>query len=250
MHPLLRVIGAALAIAVLEIAAYVLGADVGTLLAVAAIVTAWLTYRAQQDSARRGVLDAVDVETRMFAAWLATSYDAGVVRASDWWSPTNLIEAFESRRQPVQTVNRLSTVAVDNAITQGPTLFINPQLVQALVHYRQRVEQLNQLIDNATVLQQAAELWKRPLDEDLFKHFALATAWIHWIGIGTGRPERGNADGAHKYFVLVRVELERELGIRGWDWWAWFLFGRTWPRPEHLPIVEVIKRSQKPQALS
>jgi hypothetical protein len=243
MQRLGRLMAIAVAIAVLEIAAYVLGTDAGTLLAAGAIIVAWLTYRAQQDTARRGVLDALDVETRMFLAWLGAQYDVGAERRDAWWSSRNLRQALESGEQPVLTVNRLSTVAIDNAITQGPALFINLDLVFALVQYRQRVEQLNQLIDNATVLQQGPDLWKRPLDADVFRHFALSTAWIHWVGIGTGDPKRGNADGAHVHFLKARFELEREIAIAGLDWWSWFIFGRTWPRQKRSPIVEVVKPS-------
>lgn len=212
--------------------------NVGSILAIVAIVAAWLIYRAQRSSARRGVLDAVDAELRLHAAWLLAEYDAGVWPADAWWSRSNLIDAFEAGSQPVMTVNRLSTVAIDNAIAQGPALFINPRLVFALVQYRQRIEQLNQLIDNATVLQQASEIWRKPVDYDLVEHFAMAVAWIHWIGIGTMTP-RGNRDGSHTYFIMSRVELEREMGAGRFARWAWFTVGRTWPRENRQPLVAV-----------
>lgn len=190
-----------------------LEANVGTLLAVVAILAAWLIYRIQQDAARSGVLGAIDAELRLHAAWLVAEYDLGGWPVDAWWTLPNLGAAIESRQQPVLTVNRLSTVAVDSAIAQGPSLFINPRLVLALVQYRQRVEQLNQLIDKATALQQAPELWRQPPDAELLDHFARAVAWIHWIGVGT-MTGQGNRDGTHTYFVVARVELEKEIWSR------------------------------------
>lgn len=218
-------------------------AAAGTLLAAFAIVAAWLTYRWQQVSARAGVLDLVDAETRMFLAWLVAEYPFGVERTGAWWSEVQLRQWIGDGLAPVPTVNRLSTVAVDAAIAQGPALFITPDLVYVLIQYRQRIEQLNQLIDNAAALQQAPDLWRRPLDEHQLKHFAQASAWIHWVGIGVGpgNAARGHPDGAHAFYVLARVAIEREIAVSGIDWWAWFVFGRVQPRQARPPLIQVVQ---------
>lgn len=221
-----------LVVAALEVTLYVLGADLGALLALVGIVGAWVTYRAQQDSAHRGVLDALDEETRLHAFWLLNEYKVGVWPENAWWTRENLAAAIEKNEQPVLTVNRLATVAVDNAIAQGPALFINPGLVLALSHYRQRLEQFNTLVDNAMALQQSPDLWRTPLDPRLLQHFAYATAWIHWVGIGD--QARG---GAHSLFVIARGEFESEQRTTVSEWFMWFVFGRTQPRVMRKPLV-------------
>ena len=214
-----------------------LGANAGVLLALVAILVAWWIYRSQQSGERRGVLDGVDAELRLHASWVSAPYQFDCWPSSDtWWAKERLSDL--SNRQPVPLVNRLSTVAIDAAIAQGPALFINPQLVYALVQYRQRAEQLNQLIDNAMSFQSSTELWKdRPVPE-LIEHFAFATAWIHWIGIGSlNNPE--NRDGAHRHFVIAAIELEREKNAGWLPRLAWFCYGHTWRRPKRPPLIQV-----------
>lgn len=117
----------------------------------------------------------------------------------------------------------------------------------ALVEYRQRVEQLNQLIDNAASIQQWPDLWHEKPDRALLGHFADATAWIHWIGIGT-MDDPPNRDGAHRRFMSAARELERERNAGWWARSAWFSYGRRWSTRAQPALTEVIREAQSAQS--
>jgi hypothetical protein len=224
-----------------------INSNLGSILAiagiVAGIVAAWWVYRSQQASSRRGVLDGLVAELTLHAWWVAPSYPLMVWPGPDtWWSREQL-----ARRQTAPLVNRLSTVAIDAGIAQGPALFINPKLVFALVEYRQRVEQLNQLIDNAASIQQWPDLWGEHPPAQLVDHFAEATAWVHWVGIGT-MEDPPNRDGAHRRFRLVADEVERERNAGFWARQSWFWYGRTWSREPQQPLSEVIAAAERGDA--
>jgi hypothetical protein len=114
----------------------------GTFLALIAIAVAWWIYRSQQAAARQGILDAVSAELTLDRSWVGGPYKPGdwpdPADPAGWWARDRLRDMKE--HSPF--VNKLSTVAVDAAIAQGPALFINPMLVVALVQYRQRAAQL------------------------------------------------------------------------------------------------------------
>lgn len=100
-----------------------INSNLGTILAIAGIVAAWWIYRSQQSAARRGVLDGLVAELSLHAWWVAPSYRFDVwPEPPAWWSK----EQLAARHGPVPLVNRLSTVATDAGIAQGPALFINP----------------------------------------------------------------------------------------------------------------------------
>jgi len=121
--------------------------------AVASVLLAWWSWRKQQSTQRRGVLAGVLAELRLHEGWVGTPYQMGCWPLPDdphgWWGRERLMTG----RDHVPLVHKLSTVATDTAIQGGPALFINPQLVDTLVGSRQRVGQLNQLIDNAMAFQ-------------------------------------------------------------------------------------------------
>jgi len=197
----------------------------GTLLALIAIAVAWWIYRSQQASARQGVLDAVSAELALHRSWVGTGYEPGAwpdpQDPAGWWARQRLREMKEH----TPFVNKLSTVAVDAAIAQGPALFINPTLVVALVQYRQRAAQLNQRIDNAMAFAASTELWTARPSPQLVEHFVQLTADIHWGGIGPA-----DRDGAHRLYCAAVHELEHERNVSRVDWLAWFCFAATWPR--------------------
>jgi hypothetical protein len=200
------------------------GDNAATLVAIAAIVAAWLIYRQQQATERQGLVEAVFAELRLHSAWVGSSYELLCWPPKDiWWSREQM-----ATRQPVPLVNRLSTVATDAAIDRGPAMFINPSLVLALVGYRQRVGQFNQLIDNAMAFQASPELWEKGAAGELWDHFAWITAWIHWVGIG-GAPGSSNGDGAHAHYAAAIVQLERERRAGRYPRFMWFWLGRRWP---------------------
>jgi hypothetical protein len=198
-----------------------LGTNVLAIVAFAAIVVAWLIYRRQQSDERQGLLRAIEAELQLHGSWVGNPYQWGCWPPSNvWWSREQLLK----RRQP-GLVYKLSTVAVNAGIERGPALFINPSLVVTLVQYRQRASQLNQLVDLATDLLAAPDMWKRRPSKDMWERYALATADVHWTGIGTAV-----SDGAHKHFVQATTELRREQHAGRPARFFWFAFGRTWRR--------------------
>jgi hypothetical protein len=168
----------------------------GTFLALIAIVVAWWIYRSQQAGARQGILDAVSAELALHRSWVGDGYQPDEwpdpADPAAWWAPDRL----RKMTQHSPFVNKLSTVAIDSAIAQGPALFINPRLVVALVQYRQRAAQLNQRIDTATAFAAAPELWTARPSPNLVEHFVQLTADIHWGGIGPA-----DRDGAHRLYL-------------------------------------------------
>jgi hypothetical protein len=113
-------------------------------------------------------------------------------------------------------VFKLSTVAVDTAIAAGPSLFLNRQLLTALVSYRQTVSHLNQLIGRAEALQANAEMWRRFPNRRLTTRMKELLDKVHYVGIGhsgEGRSDEGH-EAAHWDFEQVDRELRREESLR------------------------------------
>jgi hypothetical protein len=107
---------------------------------VVALLAAWIVYRLQRREEREGVLSGLIAELQLQEDWVGhAGYPAGSWKdhSPKWWA-----DAADA------LVYKLSTVATDNAIQVGPSLFINRDLVRALVQYRQRANQLNQVVDD------------------------------------------------------------------------------------------------------
>src|SRR3989442_13075340 len=128
---------------------------------IVALLAAWVVYRLQRREEREGVLSALIAELQMHEAWVGNKgypNDSWANSAPKWWGGM----------QPGKVDNvvyKLSTVATDSAIQVGPSLFINRALVRALVNYRQRAQQLNQMIDDMAAFRAKAELWLPPPHE-------------------------------------------------------------------------------------
>jgi len=113
-------------------------------IALLALLVAWLVYRVDHWSERRGVIRGLEAELDMHGSWVGNQYcekDRG-----SWPNPDYM-------------VFKLSTVAVDNAIARGPSLFLNRDLSTSLIRYRQVVSHLNQLIDKQMAFQANPDLW-------------------------------------------------------------------------------------------
>jgi len=165
----------------------------GLWLAVVGVVIVWLVYRAGQWSERQGVLRGLAAELQMHGIWVGTAYsekDRGT-----WPDPDYM-------------VYKLATVAVDNAITRGPSLFLNNDLTVSLVRYRQVVSHLNQLIDKTTDFQVAADIWRTPSSRDEVKAAIQLIESVHIQGIGG--MDLSQRAGAHAFFNLVTEQLHRE----------------------------------------
>lgn len=160
-------------------------------MALLGVVIVWLVYRAGRWSERQGVIRALESELDMHKLWLRNPYSADA--AGTWTSPDYM---------PF----KLATVAVDNAIVRGPSLFLNPDLGISLVGYRQGASHFNQLIDRVMALQASPELWD-PIPQPKFVSYVLTQIEaVHIRGIGDDQL----VIGAHALYLRVVAELERE----------------------------------------
>lgn len=166
------------------------GFDAPTKLAVSALLFAWLIYRLSQASQRDGVVHGLRKELELHRNWTGAEYPPEEVPEGAGWD------------SPWYGVYRLSTVALDNAIAQGPGLFLSRALVELIVGYRQRVQHVNQLIDAASAYQVAlAAHWT----DYLVERIRSQTAIIHWQGIGD-RTHRA----AHFHYYQTCLEFYAE----------------------------------------
>lgn len=160
-------------------------------LALLGVLVAWLVYRFDRWSERRGVLTALENELELHRIWVGNAY--GVSKRGSWTNPAEM-------------VFKLATVAVDNAIVRGPSLFLNRDLGARLVGYRQVASHMNQLIDQAIAVQSNAEVWvAHPHPELLARLLGMIEA-IHLQGIGDLNPPFA----AHWHFQRVVTEMNRE----------------------------------------
>lgn len=162
-------------------------------LAFFAIVISWLIYRLGVWAERDRVLLSLSKELELHGSWLSSSYEDGKVLAP--WKEKSYV------------VFKLSTVAVDNAIVVGPSLFLNSSLIESLVGYRQRINQFNQLIDSAMTYQANSGLWQKENQGIEDDRMTMLTGLVHWYGIGVNNPER---PFGHFYYLQVRKEIESE----------------------------------------
>lgn len=186
---------------------------------VIALLAAWVVYRFQRREEREGVLSALIAELKLHEDWVGKrGYHQGwwAQFRAEWWGDLD-----------DKLVYKLSMVATDNAIQVGPALFINRELVRALVNYRQRAQQLNQLIDDMAAFRATGELWVRPYDQHSEAVFGSLrgrldglAGGMHEVGIGD---EAG--DGANHHYHALRRALRTERTSTWWRRWLWFWLG-------------------------
>ncbi len=122
--------------------------------------------------------------------------------APRWWEESD-------SRLLTTAIYRLSIVAVDAAIANDPSLFLNRQLLPALVAYRQTAGQFNQLVEQAQALEANPELWRRFPSRHLIKRLRGLVNAVHHGGIGDS-----GSGGAYYYFQQVTAALRRERQMR------------------------------------
>jgi hypothetical protein len=192
--------------------------DPGLWVALIAVVVAWLVFRIDRWDAREGLIRALETELAMHRLWVGSPYRADSVGT---WP------------QPDYMVFKLATVAVDEGIVRGGSLFTNPGLVISLVGYRQAASNLTQLIDKAMYFQANPELWVKDPPDALVEYMVKLTEAIHIQGIGDDELRVG----AHAHYRQVLAELKRERESRLLPA-VWFLSSlhptflgewRTWP---------------------
>lgn len=154
----------------------------------AAIV--WVVYRADRWSQRRGLIDGIASELTLHKRWVGDPYPP----APGNWHKTHM-------------PYKLGTVAIDDAIVRGPSLFLNRDLGSNLVIYRQLIGHYNQLVDALIAFQAAtSDLWlQNPPQHLLDRDIELITA-VHLLGIG----DVANSKAAHWGYVEAVDELGRE----------------------------------------
>jgi hypothetical protein len=195
--------------------------DNAGVVAAVGVLLVWIVYRRAARDQRSGVLAALRTELELHRLWVGTAYVRGVTPA--WWD-----------RHYDRIVFKLSTVAVDTAIAIGPSLFLNRQLLTALVNYRQTVSHLNQLIGRAEALQASAEMWRRFPNPRLIARTKELLGKVHYAGIGhsdEGRQDEGH-EAAHWDFVRVDRELRREESLRLYSA-VWSISGLRIPLRKH-----------------
>lgn len=177
----------------------------------------WLVYRAGQWTERQSVIHGLEAELRLHKRAVGTAYtkeDRGS------WDPDYM-------------VFKLSTVAIDNAITRGPGLFLNPNLTVLLVSYRQVIGNLNQSIDKATDFQVVAELWRNPAPADQVAAAKQLVDSVHIVGIGDNEGLQ-QKPAAHAFFNMVNAQIRLEQSSRTLAV-LWVVFGlnftfvKGWP---------------------
>lgn len=162
------------------------------LIALAAIVITWLTYRFGIWSKRNSILSSIQKELELHKGWVGTEYTTKVSYDPSW-------------KQLGYVVFKISTIAIDNAISQGSDVFLNKDLLESLIGYRQRVIQFNQLIDETMEFQSNPELWKNPTKK-LKDRMHDLTCQVHWYGIGDSKQPL-----TYTYFQLTKYNLQKEL---------------------------------------
>jgi hypothetical protein len=184
-----------------------------------ALLAAWIVYRLQRREEREGVLAALSAELALHDLWVGgNGYTAW---SHSWWSlgSSSGVEDWH------KIVYKLSTVATDNAIQVGPSLFINQGLVATLVQYRQRASQFNQLIDDVAAFRASPQLWL-PSKElgSLRTQLETLVAMVHLSGIADRSVYPYGANAAfHAVDDALRVERTQGRMRR----WAWFWLSLT-----------------------
>ncbi len=172
-------------------------------IAVVGIVVAWIVYRADRFTQRGGLLNGIKDELALHKPWLGKPY-----------LPNSRASFTDKSHMPY----KLGTVAIDDAIARGPSLFLNNQLSASLVVYRQLVGHFNQLVDQTMALQAAPELWLPNPPPDLEAEVLTRIAAIHILGIGDLTTNKA----AHWSLVeLLEPSLKAELDSKVLPWvWA------------------------------
>lgn len=185
-----------------------------------ALLAAWIVYRVQRREEREGLLAALVAELQLHEGWVGgQGYTAKTWQPDEWFQ-----DAQTGKADWHKIVYKVSTVAVDDAIQSGPSLFINQGLVFALTQYRQRAQQLNQLIDDMAAFRASAEVWLPPDKPAARAQLKALADMIHLGGIGD---QTEYPYGANFAYTVVRQQLRKERTASRGRRWAWFWVGRT-----------------------
>lgn len=155
-------------------------------------IIAWLVYRIGVWNERKSVLRAIQAELdESHQYWLRTSWP-------------------ESRREEITGfkafVFKIETTAINGAISRGGSLFLNNNLINVLVGYKQAISNLNQLIESSHQFQSNVELWDENEQSEGIKNRGIELQQrLHISGIGDS--DKG---AAHSKYQNVRTEINKE----------------------------------------
>ena len=166
--------------------------------ALLALVVAWLVYRIDRWSERRGVIRGLEAELDMHGAWVGNQYNES--HRGTWPDPDYL-------------VFKLVTVALDNAIARGPSLFLNRDLSITLVRYSQVVGHFNQLIDRLMAFQATPELWSPHPPAHMVAYAVGLIKSIHIGGIGDA--SMWQPASAYVFYMQVTNPFGAREGLQG-----------------------------------
>ena len=160
-------------------------------IALLALVVAWLVYRIDRWATRGGVIRGLAAELAMHGGWVSNQY--GENSRGSW--PASHV------------VYKLSTVAIDDAIIRGPSLFLNRDLDVTLVRYRQVVSHLNQLIESHMAFLANPGLYSAHPPAELVARAIRLVEVVHIEGIGVASAEH---PAAYVFYSQVTFQLSRE----------------------------------------
>ena len=156
-------------------------------------IVAWIIYRLGIWHARGGKLNAIQVELdEVVQYWLRTD-----------WPDSRSQEIREDKEMLRKIVFKIESIAIDNSIATGGSLFINPEFIKALASAKQALSNFNQAVDLHHNFLSNAEVWDN-IKPEIKKRAEDLLVVVHKL-IG------GEPDGqARTAYLNLRKELEKE----------------------------------------
>ena len=164
----------------------------GSSVVITAIV-AWIIYRLGIWHTRGSILNAIQAELdEGIQYWLRTD-----------WPDSRSQEIREDKELLRKIVFKIESVAIDNSIATGGSLFTNPELIKALISAKQALSNFNQGVDLHHDFLSNAEVWDS-IKPEIKKRVEDLLVVVHKL-IG------GEHDGqARTAYLSLRKELEKE----------------------------------------
>lgn len=161
-------------------------------------IVAWVLYRIGIWNTRSNILKAIEAELDTGPQhWLRTD-----------WPESRTTELIADKDFIKRIVFKIETIAIDSAIARGGNLFLNRNLIRALIAFKQSVSNFNQLVDSCNNFISNSEVWNNR-KADIEKRALDLYVAIHIKGIG------GSNDGhARTAYLSIRKELTKELNSR------------------------------------
>ncbi len=156
-------------------------------------IVAWIIYRLGIWHTRASMLNAIQAELdEVIKSWLGTD-----------WPDSRSQEIRDDNNFLKKIVFKIESVAIDNSIAIGGSLFTNPELIRALVSLKQALSNFNQGVDLHQSFLSNVEVWGGT-NLEIKKRAEDLLVVVHKL-IG------GESDGqARTAYLNLRKELEKE----------------------------------------